>query len=610
MRRLGFLILFFLSLLNVWAVTTVQTQVSTNQVTLNEPFVYAIIVVAQDAKDTPKVTSPEFPEDLPFSILRKEQPRPSHNSQTTIINGKVTSSNQFTITLLYQLKPQTEGQHQIPALELKVDGKTYHTAPITITVGKTDTSTGNAAQLTAKFSSQEAMLGYVVTLTYDFLLPVQLGARNLTAQLPKEFLAEHFTLSPGQDWEQLQWRQGNRVINGIPCETFHLELLLIPKHDGTITVPPAVLSFEVPDRSARTRRRGGFPGGFFDDDFFGDDPFGMFGSYRTITVACDEIALAVQPLPTEGQPADFTGIVGQLRVKANISTSEATVGEPILLDLALSGAPSLTEAKLPNLSALPELASHFKVSGDDPALEEDGQVVFQRTLRATTPGDLVIPAISFSYFDPKAREYRTASTKPIQVKVTTARQITLEDAQGAAVAPAVAQPAPTAIAARTSGLEPDFPLEDLAHTQLSVISSPRIFLVPVLCIAIPPALWLVCAMATFLVRRRDATGSERAAKGAKGVLLRSIARLKADDPQAGAKFSTALQVFFATRFQLPPGAVTYADAETAALRHGFTAEQIAPFRDLFSACEAAQFAGGNFDLETAKAQLKSATKEF
>ena len=606
MRRLGFFILFFLCLLNVWAATTVQTQVSTNQVTLNEPFVYAIIVVAEDANDAPKVTVPDFPENLPFSILRKEQPRPSRNSQTTIINGKVTSSNQFTITLLYQLKPKFEGQHQIPALEISVDGKKYSTTPITITVGKETADSGNSAKLTAAFSATQAMLGDSVTLTYDIILPVQFGARNVGVQMPSEIITEHFTANI-QDWNQLPWKRSSLTINGLPCETFHLELQLIPRHDGTITLPPAVMTFEVPDQQQRSRRRSPF-GSFFDDDF--GDPFGMFGNYKTITVACDEIALEVQPLPTEGQPADFTGIVGQLRVKASVSTTEATVGEPILLDLTLAGAPSLSDARLPDLNHIPEFASQFKLSGDDPPLEKNGQTVFQRTIRATIPGDLTLPPIPFSYFDSKTREYRTTTTDPITIKVAAARQVTLEDAQGAAVAPAVAQPAPTAISVRTSGLEPNFPLEDLTHTQLSVISSPRIFLVPLLCLAIPPALWLLCAFSAFLTKYRHANGAERAAKGAKGVLLRTVDRIPTDDPQAATQFSTALQVFFATRFQLPPGAVTYADAEAAALRHGFTAEQIAPFRDLFSACEAAQFAGGNFNLETAKAQLKSALKEF
>lgn len=611
MRRFGFLILFFLSLLNVWAVTTVQTQVSANQVTLNEPFVYAVIVASEDAKDTPKVTPPKFPENLPFSILRKEQPRPSHSSQTYISNGKVTQINQYTITLLYQLKPKFEGQHQIPSLELMVDGEKFQTDPITITVGKADASAGNSAKLTAKFSSEQAMLGYTVALSYDFLLPVQFGARNLGAQLPTDFLAEHFTLANGQDWEQLQWQRSSRAINGMPCETFHLELQLIPKHEGTITLPSAVMSYQVPDQQRSRRRRGGFPGSFFDDDFFDSDPFGMFGSYREVTVASDEITLEVQPLPSEGRPDDFTGIVGQLRVKAAVSTSEATVGEPILLDLALSGAPSLTEAKLPNLSALPELASHFKVSGDDPPLEKDGQVVFQRTLRAIVPGDLAIPAIPFSYFDPKAREYRTATTEPIPLKVTAARQITLEDAQGAA--PTAAQPSVTTINIRSnSGLEPDFSKEELWDTgpRLAPFSKRLHFFVPLLCLAIPSAFWLVCAMLIMLFRRRNATGAARAVKGAKGVLLRNIEHLNDSDPQCGAKFSTALQTFFATRFNLPPGAVTYADAEAAALRNGFTSDQIAPFRQIFADCEAAQYAAGTFDLTAAKAHLKDAIKPF
>ena len=337
----------------------------------------------------------------------------------------------------------------------------------------------------------------------------------------------------------------------------------------------------------------------------------MFGSWRELTVACDELPLEVQPLPTEGRPADFTGIVGQLRAKASLSTTEATVGEPILLDLTLAGAPALADARLPDLANLPEIAQHFKVSGDDPPLEAEGGVVFQRTLRATTPGDLEIPAIPFSYFDPAAREYRTAATEPIRLKVAAARQITLEDAQGTTpVTPAVDNRTATTIAAQTAGLEPDFPPEELAQNRLAPFLTPRRFLAPALLLAIPPALWLLCALGTLVARRRNATGAERAASGAKGELLKTIARLRNDDPHAAAKFSDALQAFFTARFHLPPGAITYADAEAAALQNGFTTEQITPFQDIFATCEAAQFAGGAFNLEATRNQLKIALKPF
>ncbi|MBR4519079.1 MAG: BatD family protein [Victivallales bacterium] len=611
MRRFGFLILFFLSLLNVWAVTTVQTQVSANQVTLNEPFVYAIIVVAEDAKDTPKVTPPKFPENLPFTVLNPNaSPSIQFKREQSFDNWKRTEINQTILIFQYQFKPKFEGQHQIPSLELMVDGEKFQTDPITITVGKADTSAGNSAKLTAKFSSEQAMLGYMVTLSYDLIFPDRLALRYPPEiRLPHDFLSEHFT-QQGEPTQEIR----QDILNGITCRVIHLELQLIPKHEGTITLPSAVMTYQIPDQQ-RSRRRHGFPGSFLDDDliddFLGGNPLGMGRNYKTITVACDEITLEVQPLPTEGQPTDFTGIVGQLRVKANISTSEATVGEPVLLDLALSGAPNLADAKLPDFAKIPELANHFKVSGDDPALEKDGQTVFQRTLRATTPGDLTIPPIPFSYFDPKAREYRTATTQPIPIKVTAARQITLEDAQGAA--PTAAQPSVTTINIRSnSGLEPDFSKEELWYTgpRVAPFSKRLHFFVPLLCLAIPPAFWLVCAMFVLLSRRRNATGAARAVKGAKGVLLRTIEHLNDSDPQCGAKFSTALQTFFATRFKLPPGAVTYADAEAAALRNGFTSDQIAPFRQIFADCEAAQYAAVTFDLTAAKAHLKDAIKPF
>ena len=604
MRHFAFAILFFISMLSVWAEVSVQTQVSENQVTLNQPFVFAIDIVAEDTSDAPKVVPPDFPENLPFQVLRKDPPRPSHNSQTTIINGKITSSSTYTIRLLYQLKPKFEGHHQIPALELEVNGEKHQTQPVTITVGKqAAAAAGPQPQLVVAFSSEQAMLGYPVTLSYDLVFPERLNARAPQLNLPDEFLAEHFTQQgePTQETRQ-------RTYNGLLCTVIHLELQLIPKHEGNITLPAAVLSCQVPDQQRR-RRRGGIPGSFFDDDFA--DPFGMFGSWRELTVACDELPLEVQPLPTEGRPADFTGIVGQLRAKASISTTEATVGEPILLDLTLSGAPALVNAKLPDLANLPEIAQHFKVSGDDPPLEAEGGVVFQRTLRATTPGDLEIPAIPFSYFDPAAREYRTAATEPIRLKVAAARQITLEDAQGTTpVTPAVDNRTATTIAAQTAGLEPDFPPEELAQNRLAPFLTPRRFLAPALLLAIPPALWLLCALGTLVARRRNATGAERAASGAKGELLKTVARLRNDDPHAAAKFSDALQAFFTARFHLPPGAITYADAEAAALQNGFTTEQITPFQDIFATCEAAQFAGGAFNLEATRNQLKIALKPF
>lgn len=58
-------------------------------------------------------------------------------------------------------------------------------------------------------------------------------------------------------------------------------------------------------------------------------------------------------------------------------------------------------------------------------------------------GDLTLPAIEFSYFDPGAGEYQTVTTDPVVVAVT------------ADAAAASAQPAPLTAAAATTATQPD-----------------------------------------------------------------------------------------------------------------------------------------------------------
>ncbi len=47
-----------------------------------------------------------------------------------------------------------------------------------------------------------------------------------------------------------------------------------------------------------------------------------------------------------------------------------------------------------------------------------GSKVFKNVLIPTTSGTLPIPSVSFSYFDPNARAYKTLETSPLSVVVT------------------------------------------------------------------------------------------------------------------------------------------------------------------------------------------------
>ena len=607
MRYCLFAILFAVGILTIQAETAIQTQVSTNQVALNEPFELEITVTVDNSSRAPEIIPPKFPNDFPFTVLQQSRPQVQHFKNGFLTSSGMKFVQSFIVKTKYQLRAKTEGVHQIPGLEFTVNGKRHLTDPVSITVSKEAPSDVSRLSFTAKFSTSQVTVGDRLTLSYDILVPQNLRIGHLDPKIQQSLdaLAPYFKRLADNNWQE-----GSRRLNGKDCLTFHLELQLIAKQEGTFTLPPSTLFYQVP--AQRHSRNSYDPFGMLNEEIFS---FGLFESYRTESIDCDAATVEILPLPEEGKPAGFTGIIGQLSTTAIPSATTATVGEPILVDFVFKGAYNLSEIKLPDLSQTPELTQHFKIAGDDPVIERNGQATLQRTLRATHPGDLTIPAFHFSYFDPESREYRTASTEPIPLKVTAARQITLEDAQGNVATPATitatsantgASPTPK----RTLGLEPDFPPEEFGGHHLVQAAPFKRFIVPLTCIAIPPALWLFLTLTSWFFRMRNATGTTRAIHGAKGVLLRTVDKLNANDPQAATKFATALQVFFTTRFQLPPGVVTFADAESAALRDGFRPEQIAPFQELFVQCEAVQYAGGAFHLEELRNRLRNALKEF
>ena len=57
---------------------------------------------------------------------------PAVNQSFSMINGQMSQS----VSLGYQVTPTRMGEFTIPALEVKIGGKTYRTEPIKLTVGK------------------------------------------------------------------------------------------------------------------------------------------------------------------------------------------------------------------------------------------------------------------------------------------------------------------------------------------------------------------------------------------------------------------------------------------------------------------------------------------
>ena len=132
------------------------------------------------------------------------------------------------------------------------------------------------------------------------------------------------------------------------------------------------------------------------------------------------LAITVLPLPTEGKPEDFSGMVGSYSFSANFDRTNLKVGEALTLAISIKGdgtPGTITDPKLPDFSEFrsvpPENSINKKVTGNKVVTSKDIKVF----LYPKKKGTFEIPAITYSWFNPAKKKYETASAGPWTIEV-------------------------------------------------------------------------------------------------------------------------------------------------------------------------------------------------
>ncbi len=129
--------------------------------------------------------------------------------------------------------------------------------------------------------------------------------------------------------------------------------------------------------------------------------------------------MKVLPLPTDGQPADFSGAVGNFHVSSDISPVAAAPGDPLTLRLHVTGAGNfdrVDSAMLGKLDHWKTYPAKSKFTPND-TVGYQGEKVFEQPLIASQSGEQSIPGLQFSYFNPNTRRYEYAQTQPLNVTI-------------------------------------------------------------------------------------------------------------------------------------------------------------------------------------------------
>jgi hypothetical protein len=178
---------------------------------------------------------------------------------------------------------------------------------------------------------------------------------------------------------------------------------LFPQEEGKLTLPATRLECTVV-----FRRRGG---SIFDDIFSRSSGEAKVLNSRPIEVE-------VRPLPAA--PSGYSGLVGDFKIAGKVSKLELQVRESATWKLTVSGTGNVQMIGEP---PQPELAS-FKIYDEKPTSSINrsggrisGSRSFSTALVPLEAGELTVPAVKLTYFDPEAGSYRTTQTSPVTLSV-------------------------------------------------------------------------------------------------------------------------------------------------------------------------------------------------
>lgn len=357
---------------------------------------------------------------------RGQQDRSS--SFVRVENGRVTSRSDITTAYVYQIVPQKAGTLIVPPVKVTVDGATYTTGAVTIRV--TEPAFDPDFRLEIALESADAFVGQPIAMTLTWLIPKPIRGFRMGFPVPPgiEMVSGPDPRPPGSrrgitdghfveleiNGEQAVGELSKRVVGSDTIDTLTIRRVLIPRQAGKLMVGPVRIDFQavVGERPPR----------------FGDAPWDDRSILQREYTQSAPIELTVSPLPVQGRPADFTGLVGRYALQGGVTPASVSVGEPMSLVLKVTGPEPLS--LLPPLDIASQLGSDPRLKFTrEPLLPTvtSGAATYEAQVRARSAEIQTLPSIGFSYFDPAERRYKRAETGPMKISVRPGATISGDD---------------------------------------------------------------------------------------------------------------------------------------------------------------------------------------
>ena len=402
--KLKFYISLFICLLSISLVAqeaTLKAKVSKNKLGVNQRLRIEFSIDKQggDNFSPPKFTN--------FRVVGG----PSQSVSQSWINGKVTFSQSYT----YIIQPKRKGAFSIASASIKIGGKFIKSEPVKIIVldpveiPKNPNDPNYVAQqnihLVAEISKANPYVGEGIYVEYRLYVSENVSVYDTS-------------ISEAPKYNGF-WNQDIKV-NGFPVkmgkyngENYRYivlqKALLIPTKTGKLSIDPMRMDIVIGVPSGRA-------------DFFGN---AITKNIRREFASTKKI-IRPKSLPLEGKPANFAGAVGDFNFSVALSKDILKANETSQVQVKISGKGNLKLFELPTVETPAELEMYQPERKERVRVNASGlsgAVTDTYTVVPLYKGKYKIPSISFSYFNPKEKKYKTIATEDFFVDVQEGKEL-------------------------------------------------------------------------------------------------------------------------------------------------------------------------------------------
>ena len=406
--KLKFYISLFICLLSISLVAqeaTLKAKVSKNKLGVNQRLRIEFSINKQGGDN---FSPPNFTN---FKVVGG----PSQSVSQSWINGKVTFSQSYT----YIIQPKRKGAFSIASASIKIGGKFIKSEPVKIIVldaveiPKNPNDPNYVAQqnihLVAEISKANPYVGEGIYVEYRLYVSENVSVYDTS-------------ISEAPKYNGF-WNQDIKV-NGFPVkmgkyngENYRYivlqKALLIPTKTGKLSIDPMRMDIVIGVPSGRA-------------DFFGN---AITKNIRREFASTKKI-IRPKSLPLEGKPANFAGAVGDFNFNVALSKDILKANETSQVQIKISGKGNLKLFELPTVETPVELEMYQPERKERVRVNASGisgAVTDTYTVVPLYKGKYKIPSISFSYFNPKEKKYKTVATEDFFVDVQEGKELITVD---------------------------------------------------------------------------------------------------------------------------------------------------------------------------------------